>query len=176
MIGSPFRSKPWLLTRVRAMMHHLRMARIKVFRNVRFEHGSHVSFARGADVRSPHLIEFGHHVSVGKNFTCEVDLRVGSYVLISSNVSVIGKDHPFDNPELTVYTQHRVDNSCVEIGSDVLIGFGSILVGSITIGDGCIVGAGSVVTRDLPPYTICVGVPARPIRRRFPEPKQPRST
>ncbi|WP_307787687.1 acyltransferase [Mycolicibacterium sp. S2-37] len=134
----------------------------------RFLYGEPISFARDADIRSPHFVEFGHHVSVGKNFTCEVDLRVGNFVLISSNVSIIGRDHPFDDPTRTVYEAARTDDSIVEIGSDVLIGFGSILVGSAKIGDGCIVGAGSVVVGDLPPYTVCAGVPARPIKPRYP--------
>jgi acetyltransferase-like isoleucine patch superfamily enzyme len=134
----------------------------------RLEHGEFVSLARGADIRSPHFAKLGHHVSIGKNFTCEVDLRVGDFVLISSNVSIIGRDHPFDDPSVTVYEAARLDTSVVEVGSDVLIGFGSILVGTVRIGDGCIVGAGSVVTRDLPPFTVCAGVPAKPIKPRYP--------
>jgi acetyltransferase-like isoleucine patch superfamily enzyme len=128
-----------------------------------------VSLAGGADIRSPHFAELGHHLSIGKNFTCEVDVRVGNHVLISSNVSFIGRDHPFDDPATTVYEAARTNDSLVEVGSDVLIGFGTIVVGSVKIGDGCIIGAGSVVVRDLPPYTICAGVPAKPIKPRFPE-------
>jgi acetyltransferase-like isoleucine patch superfamily enzyme len=138
----------------------------------RFVHGDSISFAGGADIRSPHFVELGHHISIGKNFTCEVDMRIGNYVLISSNVSLIGRDHPFDDPSITVYDATRVDDSVVEIGSDVLIGFGTIIVGSLRIGDGCIVGAGSVVVRDLPPFTICAGVPAKPIKPRYPDTTQ----
>jgi acetyltransferase-like isoleucine patch superfamily enzyme len=118
-------------------------------------------------VRSPHYFELGDHVSIGKNFTCEVDIRVGSHVLISSNVSIIGNDHPYNDRSITVYNAPRLDDSSVEIGSDVLIGFGTIIVGTVSVGDGCIVGAGSVVVRDLPPYTICAGVPAKPLKPRY---------
>jgi acetyltransferase-like isoleucine patch superfamily enzyme len=97
-------------------------------------------------------------------------MRVGNHVLVSSNVSFIGRDHPFDDPSVTVYEAARVDDSVVEVGNDVLIGFGTIVVGTSRIGDGCIVGAGSVVVGDLPPSTICVGVPAKPVRPRYREP------
>jgi acetyltransferase-like isoleucine patch superfamily enzyme len=133
----------------------------------RFTVGNAISLARGADVRSPHYFELGDHVSIGKNFTCEVDIRVGSHVLISSNVSIIGNDHPYNDRSITVYNAPRLDDSSVEIGSDVLIGFGTIIVGTVSVGDGCIVGAGSVVVRDLPPYTICAGVPAKPLKPRY---------
>ncbi len=55
----------------------------------------------------------------------------------------------------------------ITIGNDVWLGFRSTVVSGVTIGDGCIVAAGSLVTKDLPPYTICAGVPARPLRARF---------
>jgi acetyltransferase-like isoleucine patch superfamily enzyme len=133
----------------------------------RFTYGNAISLARGTDVRSPHYFELGHHVSIGKNFTCEVDTRIGSKVLISSNVSIIGNHHPFTDRLLTVYDAPRRDDCSVEIGSDVLIGFGTTIVGSVTIGDGCIVGAGSVVVRNLPPYTVCAGIPAKPLKPRY---------
>lgn len=165
----PFRQKPWPLSSIRLSVHKLRLLRIRLSGRFRFTHGAHVAVAKGADVRPPHYFELGHYVSIGKDFTCETDLRVGSHVLISSNVSIVGKDHPFDDPTQTVFSHPRVDNSPVTIGSDVLIGFGTIIVGAVTIGDGCIVGAGSVVARDLPPYTICVGAPARAIKPRYPD-------
>lgn len=94
---------------------------------------------------------------------------VGNYVLISSNVSFIGQDHPFTVAGVTVYEAQRQDDSVVRVGSDVLIGFGSIVIGTVTIGDGCIVGAGSVVVKDLPPFTVCAGVPARVVKARYPD-------
>ncbi|MEQ8820776.1 MAG: CatB-related O-acetyltransferase [Sumerlaeia bacterium] len=55
------------------------------------------------------------------------------------------------------------------VGNDVWIGFGATVLPGVSIGDGSIVGAGSVVTRDVEPYTIVGGNPARPIRKRFDE-------
>lgn len=53
------------------------------------------------------------------------------------------------------------------IGNDVLIGLHSIIMDGVTIGHGAIIGAGSVVTKDIPPYAVAAGVPARVIRKRF---------
>jgi hypothetical protein len=55
----------------------------------------------------------------------------------------------------------------VTIGHDVWIGHGAILLAGVSIGNGSVVGAGAVVSKDVDPYTIVVGVPAKPIRRRF---------
>lgn len=55
----------------------------------------------------------------------------------------------------------------IVLGSDVWIGYEAVILSGVTIGDGAIVGARSVVTKDVPAYTIVAGVPARPIRRRF---------
>jgi len=57
----------------------------------------------------------------------------------------------------------------VIVGPDVWIGHGAVIMPGINIGTGAVVGAGAVVTHDVPAYTIAVGVPARPIRRRFDE-------
>ena len=165
--AGPFRDYPRPLEHARAALRYVRLRRARLRGPRSFTYGEAVSLAKGVDVRSPHYFELGNHVSIGKNFTCEVDTRVGDKVLISSNVSIIGNDHPFRDRSLTVYDAPRSDDSSVEIGSDVLIGFGSIIVGTVRIGDGCIVGAGSVVIHDLPEYTICAGVPAKPLKPRF---------
>ena len=53
------------------------------------------------------------------------------------------------------------------IGNDVWIGYEAVILAGVTIGDGAIIAARAVVTRDVPPYTIVGGVPAKPIRKRF---------
>lgn len=58
----------------------------------------------------------------------------------------------------------------VTIGHDVWIGHGAVILSGRTIGTGAVIGAGAIVTKDVAPYTVVVGNPARPVRRRFPEP------
>ena len=53
------------------------------------------------------------------------------------------------------------------IGNDVWIGYDAVILAGVTIGDGAIIGTRAVVTKDVPPYTIVGGVPAKPIRKRF---------
>ena len=57
----------------------------------------------------------------------------------------------------------------IVLGNDVWIGYEAVILSGVTIGDGAIVGARAVVTKDVPPYIIVAGVPARPIRKRFDE-------
>ena len=73
-------------------------------------------------------------------------------------------DWGLDGGRVTDAWDNRGD---IVIGNDVWIGFEAVILSGVTIGDGAIVGARSVVTRDVPPYTIVGGAPARPIRRRF---------
>jgi acetyltransferase-like isoleucine patch superfamily enzyme len=91
---------------------------------------------------------------------------VGDDVLISSNVAIIGNDHDFSDPSLTVFSGGRLATSTVVIEGDTLVGFGSTIIGNLRVGRGAIVGARSVVTRDVEPDTIVAGVPARVIRKR----------
>lgn len=55
----------------------------------------------------------------------------------------------------------------IVIGNDVWIGYEAVILSGVTVGDGAVIGTRAVVTKDVPPYTIVGGVPARPIRRRF---------
>jgi chloramphenicol O-acetyltransferase type B len=165
---SPFRARNRLLGMLREMVMTWRKARVRVASHGLVTFGPNTHIAKNCDMRPPHRAVIAGDVSIGKNFTCEVDLEIGSDVLVSSNVSMVGNDHPFDDPDTTVYWQGRRDRDRVVLEGDNLIGFGTIIVGSVTLGRGCIVGAGSVVTKSLPRFTVCAGVPARVIRDRFP--------
>ena len=57
----------------------------------------------------------------------------------------------------------------IVIGNDVWVGYEAVIMAGITIGDGAVIGARAVVTKDVPPYTVVGGVPAKPIRKRFPD-------
>lgn len=59
----------------------------------------------------------------------------------------------------------------IVIGNDVWIGCEAVILAGVTVGDGAVIGTRAVVTKDVPPYTIVGGIPARPIRKRFPEPE-----
>jgi acetyltransferase-like isoleucine patch superfamily enzyme len=92
---------------------------------------------------------------------------LGDDIMISGSVALVGNDHAFDDPARTVQTQGRLLYSTVRLEGDNLIGYGTIIVGNVTVGRGAIVGAGSLVTTDLPAATVCIGRPARPIRSRY---------
>lgn len=115
------------------------------------------------------------------------DSTVGRFTLIGSRVSVGGFNHPLNylsigafqwgqSLEAWGYTKDfsenfdgriRPDSLHTEIGSDCWIGDNSVVLAGKKLGHGCVVGAGSVVTSDVPPYAIVVGNPARVIRFRF---------
>lgn len=105
---------------------------------------------------------------------------VGNYCSSAEGLRVFRRNHPIDflsqhpffyNSELGLIVQDaigRIEDNPLSIGNDVWIGAGvTILPGCRSIGNGAIVGAGSVLTRDIPPFTIYVGNPARLIRDRF---------
>lgn len=87
-------------------------------------------------------------------------VEIGENTLIAMHTCIVSSNHTI--PDKKTLIRSRGDILLpVKIGNDVWIGAGAKILGGITIGDGCIIGAGAVVTKSLPPYAIAKGVPAK---------------
>ncbi len=106
---------------------------------------------------------FGSNVYANFNLTLvdDTDIFVGDSVMFGPNVTVATAGHPVD-PELRRKVAQF--NIPVRIGNNVWIGANSVILPGITIGDDSVIGAGSVVTRDIPPGVVAVGNPCRVLR------------
>lgn len=115
---------------------------------------------------SPDLIA-EEYVYVGENAKIYPGVSIGRYSMLAPNVQIIGGDHNFEQVGVPMTFSGRPSLSKTLIGRDVWIGANSIIMTGVSIGDGSVVAAGSVVTKDVPPFQIVGGVPARIIRKRF---------
>jgi acetyltransferase-like isoleucine patch superfamily enzyme len=97
---------------------------------------------------------------------------MGNYVMIARELLITGADHRFDKPSVAMIFSGRPDPQVCVIEDDVWIGARVILLKGVRVGRGAIIAAGAVVTRDVAPYTIVGGVPAKPIRLRFKDAEQ----
>lgn len=140
--------------------------------------GNHVDLQRFAMVYNCSL---GDYTYVGRNFTAWHS-QIGKFCSISWNVSIGGANHDYNR-----ITQHaflyapqfnlidsiedsrydRFTDECI-IGNDVWIGCNAVICRGVRIGDGAVIAAGAVVTKDVEPYTIVGGVPAKVIKQRCP--------
>ncbi|MEX9251083.1 CatB-related O-acetyltransferase [Pseudenterobacter timonensis] len=105
------------------------------------------------------------------NKGCFIGPRVhcGNYVMFGPYVIIAGGDHDFTTVGQPMYFSGRQDIPTTKIGHDVWIGAHSCIKAGVNIGDGAIIGMGSVVVRDVPPFAIVAGNPAKFIRMRFNE-------
>lgn len=114
------------------------------------------------DAKGQGSFVMGHHSVVNQN--CRLDNRgtiiIGNNVSISADVTILTADHNLQSSTF--------ESRCrqVAINDYVFIGTRALLLPGITIGTGAVIGAGSVVTKDVPPYTIVAGCPAREVGRR----------
>lgn len=128
------------------------------------------SIGQKADLNPNFYCDFGSHIFIGNNFFCNYNctmldiatIRIGDDCLFGPNVSLYTAGHPID-------LKGRLDNigtgAPITISNGVWIGGSCVIMGGVTIGDNAVIGAGSVVTRDVPPNTVAVGSPAKVIRR-----------
>lgn len=143
--------------------------------------GKYVSVARGARLVN---VELGDYSYCDRNADM-ANAVIGKFANIAASTRIGATDHPLDTASLhhflyrsasywddaendTDFFQHRTSRM-TNIGHDTWIGHGAMVKPEVTVGHGAVIAAGALVTKDVAPYTIVAGVPAKPLRQRQPK-------
>lgn len=111
------------------------------------------------------FIQIGDDVGIsGASLCAREAITIGDRVLIGANVMIIDSDEHSLVPQNRRYSQRNIQAASIRIEDDVFIGAGAIILKGVTVGRSSVVGAGSVVTRDVPPLTVVAGNPAKVVR------------
>ncbi|MBE6583910.1 MAG: transferase [Ruminococcaceae bacterium] len=131
----------------------------KCGKKVNIEHGAY--FTPGLSI--------GDRSGVG--IDCEINgpVTIGKDVMMGPEVVVYTSGHEFGSTDVPMMDQGFTETKPVVIGDDVWIGRRVIIMPGVTIGNGCIIGAGAVVTKDVPDYSVVGGVPAKILKSRKPD-------
>lgn len=135
-------------------------------------------FGEGGRIQGPIAFHYGKHTKIGKNFFAnfnftvqdDAEVTIGDDCNFGPNVTIVTPVHPMLPSERRAIrtASGEIKHMCyakpVHIGSDCWFGASVTVCPGVTIGDGCVIGAGSVVTRDIPPNSFAAGVPCRVIR------------
>lgn len=128
----------------------------KIHSTVIFRQGNNIEIGEGC------LINHNTILQAGK---VDGKIRIGNYVHTGTNVMIIAFNHAFDTRDVPTIKQDYYDAD-ITIEDDVWIGGGAIILAGVTIGKGAIVAAGAVVNKDVPPYSIVGGIPAKVLKIR----------
>lgn len=137
------------------------------------EHGKivlreNVDLDRGVDLKAHGgCIELGRGTYIGP-YVCMAgpgNIRIGQDCLIAAHSGIYANNHVFSDPTISIKEQGTVNQGIV-IEDDCWLGTGVKVMDGVTIGRGSVIGAGAVVTKDISPYSVAVGVPAKVISRR----------
>jgi acetyltransferase-like isoleucine patch superfamily enzyme len=139
------------------------LIRLWLYRHLlRVRIGTRAGIHRGCRFYRPSGVQIGHHTAVNRDVILDgrMGLQIGAFVNISEGAALFTLEHDPHSPTF----ERRGAPVCV--GDRASIGARAVILPGVTVGEGAFVAAGAVVTRDIPPYTIVAGVPARPIGER----------
>lgn len=145
--------------------------RITGFRSISIGGGTAIDSSVKLHAHESRGLCVGARVGIGYNAVVSAAdggaVRIGDNTMIGPNVVLVAADHRFDDPTKPMRFQGHIGRD-IEIGDDVWIAANCVVVGGVSIGRGSVVGAGAVVTRNIPPMEVWGGVPARFLARRAP--------
>lgn len=132
------------------------------------EMGCNVMILGGCSLQSPSGIELGNNIIINHNTTIagHGGLIIGDYVQIGPNCNILTASHGYSEWKIPIRNQPIIRKKVI-IEDDVWIGANVVVLPGVKIGRGSIVGANAVVTKNVEPFTIVGGVPAKKIKDRF---------
>lgn len=157
----------WIL---RALPNFLWPLKIFLIRSKFHSIGKNFRFGPNSIFDDPRLFDIGYNVFFADRTVIysNVNVKIGNNVMFGPEVMILGGDHNYKIVgEVMSAVKSGGQNLKVFLEDDVWIGARSIILKGVTIGEGTIVGAGSIVNKSLPPYSISVGNPCHPIKSRF---------
>jgi acetyltransferase-like isoleucine patch superfamily enzyme len=141
--------------------------RVRIWGAVRIFLGERCALFDDVVVAGVGVLRVGDRSTIGAGTTvvCRERVEIGSDVMIASDCFITDCDHEFEARDVPISGQGlRVDP--VVIGDDVWVGTQTVILRGVRIGDGAVIGANSFVIRDVPPYTVVAGNPARVVKTR----------
>ena len=128
----------------------------------------------GNDINIEHGALFSRHIRIGNNssiginaFISHPGVSIGDNVMMGRDVMIYTVNHGHNLTDIPMIEQGKTEIRPVKIGNDVWIGARVIILPGVNIGDGVILAAGSVVTKDVPSYTIVAGTPAKIVKKKM---------
>jgi acetyltransferase-like isoleucine patch superfamily enzyme len=107
------------------------------------------------------------NLSANCSLLSETEIKLGKYCFLAGNCYLVaGGNHSFEDVTTPIMFQPSYSKGGIQVGDDIWMGAGTIVMDGVSIGRGCVLGAGSVVTRSLEEYSVAVGVPAHKIKDR----------
>lgn len=160
-----------------ALLRHVQTRILTVGKGRYLSYGSDLHVGKNTRLWAPSSLRIGKGVYIGKQVHIEANCEIGDYCLLANRVSIVGRhDHNFSAVGFPMryapwvgsrrFPSPFLDEKVV-IESDVWLGYGVIVLTGVTVGRGSVVAAGSVVNKDIPPYSIAAGAPARVVGQRF---------
>lgn len=128
--------------------------------------GKHINIEHGAFFGNGSHIQIGDYSGIGVNARIQGKVTIGSHVMMAPDVMIYTKNHEISRIDIPMDQQGESLEQPVVIGNDVWIGARAIILPGVSIGDGAVIGAGSVVTKDIKPFSVVGGAPAKVIRMR----------
>jgi len=133
-----------------------------------FARGTHLT-AWKAEGYSPKIV-FGNNCSIGayNHISCINGIIIGNGLLTGKWITIVDNDHgttDYESLQIRPWLRSVVSKGPVVIGNNVWIGDKATILGGVTIGDGSVIAANAVVTKDVPAYSIAAGIPAKIIRK-----------
>lgn len=145
----------------------IRKIRYFIVKNIFKKTGKNVNVETRAYFGTGFEIEIGNNSGLGKNCRVPFNVKIGNNVMMADDILIMYQNHKYDRLDIPMREQGHSEYTQLVIGDDVWIGARVIILPSVRkIGSGVIIGAGAVVTKDIPDYAIVGGNPAKILKFR----------